>query len=539
MKNSFRPRFIIVFFVLCLSISFMQGAALAQEDGPSIGRPSRESKPDPPKRTPRRPRRPTNTTKNGVPKGKPLEFYVRSGSDLLDAGDYDQALLFFEEGEKRRRDRNATPELLELLDKQIRVAKLHIDADNFGDDETEKALANYEEILKLRPNDQRAREQILELSLKVAEDMLAAKEFERAVPLFEQLSTLSPDNNDIRAKLVSALVGRGEAEVQAGKEDLAQATFKRVLELDAKNNTAQARLREFDLRNLVLFAENKLKNGAFEDALNKFQEVLSLDPNNERAKTGLQTARANFQKQKADQLYNNRKYVEAEREYKEVAGLLPDNDDIKKRLEELSQRLGPSYPLRGKVTWRAKVAGPVKVAIKGKTLTYPDSSAQIDAILYEGLPEIPYLVKKVKKTVGGANVRIVEQPSAANGYATVVSVDAKKSDDVGFEVEWELKKSGRISWRGQVVGRSLIRVQGPFIDVEQISGEAPKDINAQIEPLPRQDTVLRLRKISGKADIRLIESPTAANLYIATIAVEGASESESDLLSFELDWALK
>jgi tetratricopeptide (TPR) repeat protein len=312
--------------------------------------------------------------------------------------------------------------------------------------------------------------------------------------------------------------------------------------LDPKNLKAQEALQVFDLRSILKVAEEKLAAGAYEEALARFKELLSLDPNNERAKRGLQLAQGNYQKQKAEQLYVGRKYSEAEREYREARTILPEDEQIKRRLLDLGLRLGRPLPPRGKIVWRGKIAGPLKVMIKGKELSYPEGEAVRDGgTLSDGLPDIAYTVKRVRRVSGGAGVRISDEPAPANGYATVVALNPKQSvaEDVSFELEWELKRQGHLVWNGRVSGRSLLRVQGPFVDIEQISGEAVKDMKFQTDGLPHQDALVKLRKVSGKAEIRLIESPSQANLYTATIAVESPSDTESEPLSFELEWQIK
>lgn len=529
-----------LFITLCI-IFLWFGVVVEQtkaQDGPSIGRPDKPAQPNnPPNNNPKpRKKRPT-VDKNGIPTGKSMEFYVRKGSELIDTGEFEMAALYFDEADKRRKERGVTVELIDLLEKQIQVNKIHLEADDLVDTEPENALAKYQEILKLRPNDLKAKEQIPTLYSKVADIALEKKDFQKASDLYSQLTALAPTDLQIRAKLVSALVGRGEAELEAGKQDQAENTFKRVLELEPKNEIAQKRLQALDILGILEFAENKLKAGAYEDALTKFKEVLALDPDNERAKQSLPLAQGNYQKQKAEQLYKNRKYSEADQEYKAALVLLPEDEDIKKRLDELVLRLSPAPAARGKSVWRGKVIGTVKVSIKGQDLEYPEGTST-DASLSERLPDYSYTVKRVRRLSGTSNVRLLEQPTSSNSYATVVSIDSKKADTLGFEVEWELKRLGVITWKGQVAGRSLIRVQGPFVDVEQIGGEPAKNTSYQGDPLPKQETAVKVRKLNGKFDLRLVEMPSAANSYIATIAVDG-TESETDDVSFELSWQLK
>jgi tetratricopeptide (TPR) repeat protein len=539
-----------IVFLLCITYVFagmVMGPVEAQDDRPVLGRRTKsqpESEPDASKsKVRRRGRRgASDAAASPVPKGKSLEFYVIKGSELLDTGDYELASLYFEEADKRRKDRGVTPELIGLLERQSGVAKLHLEALGLFEEENDKRLTIYEEILKLRPNDEKAKEQVPIIYKKIAEGALAKKDYGRAIELFAQLSSLTPNDDDVRLKLVQSLAGRGKVEMQAGQEEAAQATYRRVLQLDPKNQQALDALRVFDLRGILKMAEEKLAAGAYQEALEKFKELLSIDPVNEQAKRGLQLAQGNYQKIKAEKLYTGRNFSEAEREFKEALTLLPEDEQIKRRLNEISMRLGGALPPKGKTVWRGKIAGPLKVAIKEKELSYPEGEAVREGgTLTDALPDIAYVAKRCRRVIGSADVRIAEQPSVANGYATVVAVNPKKSaaEEVAFEIEWELKRQGRLLWQGSVTGVSLIRVQGPFVDIEQISGAAASDVKYQSEGLPHQEALVKLRKVSGKPEVRLLEFPSQTNLYTATIKVESSSDTEGEALSFELEWQLK
>ncbi len=547
MKN--KSKLFISLFIIFFWLTTVSKSVLAQ-GGPAIGRPKEDPKPtstptigrskDDPKPTPatnpppRKPRRsPKPVSNSAVPKGQSLEFYISKGSDLLDTGEFELASEYFQEADKKRKDRRATPELLDLLDKQIQVAKLHIESADT--DDAQKALANYLEILKLRPNDPKSKEQIPELYSKIAEEALNQKDFGKALENLDKLLAITPDNKEAKTKLIPVLLGRGEEALAAGQDDIAQSSFRRLLQLDPQNQIAQQKLRVLDLKGLLEFAENKLKAEAYEDALVKFKEALSIDPDNEQAKRGVQISEGNFKKLKAEQFYSNRKYSDSEKLYQEALVILPDDEKIKTRLEEISIRLSPPIAAKGKSIWKGKVSSNTKIKIKGKDLSY-DGDA--DGTLSDRLPQIAYSIKKVKATVGGASVRIAEQPSATNKYSSTIAVDTKKAKDIAFEIEWELKRQGQISWQGQVSGRSIVRVQGPFIDNEQVSGEIAKEVNYQGDPLPSQESIVKVKKLSGNPEIRLVESPSQSNSYTAVLEIESKNES-SEALSFQLDWVLK
>lgn len=528
-------KLVITTLISLLWISISASNISAQ---PTIGRPDppKPTNPNPNPNPPRKvtkPKRTVKTPASVVPLGKSLSFYITTGTEKLDSGEFELAAKYFEEAEKKRKDRLATPELLDLLDKQTQVTKLHIEADDTDDAQT--ALNNYLEILKIRPNDPKSKEQLPEIYAKIADEALNQKDYDRALESLDSLLALNPSNKEAKDKLLPTLLGKGESALSQGKDDLAQSSFRRALDIDPQNQLAQQKLRVLDLKALLEFAENKLKAEAYEDALIKFKEALSIDPDNEQAQQGAKIAEGNFQKLKAEQLYANRKYIESEKLYQAALVILPDDEKIKTRLEEIAVRLRPSTPARGKSVWSGKIDSTTKIKITGKELSYDGNG---NGSLNEALPVIGYLVKKVKPVSGSVPVKIAEQPSVANKYTTTISVETKKPKNVSFEIEWELKRQGKVSWRGQVTGKSIIRVQGPFVDIEQVSGMIAKDVSYEAEPLPAQDATIKVNKLNGSAEIRLVESPSSSNSYVAVLEIE-TSSSEPEPLAFLLEWILK
>lgn len=515
----------IVLFSLCAV------CVVSAQDGPVLGR---GSQPQPPSER-RKPRR-IPVVRSSVPKGKTLDFYVRKGSELIDAADYDLAAQYFEEAERRRKDKTATPELLELLDRQQQVAKLHLQIESLPDGEEAKELLLYQEILRLRPNDQKAVEQMPELYRHLGNLALSSRDYKSASNYLEQLLKLNPDDADARSKIVQALLALSDTELASGNDEAARRSLLKVTEYEPKNQKALDGILKLDIASTLRFAENKLAAGAYEDAMLKFREVVSLDPGNERAKEGLKISQAHYQKQKADQYYVNRKYLDAEREYRTAEEVLKGDEHISKRLEEISLRMGPPLPPRGRSVWRGQVSpGTIKIRIRGREVSV-EGGVQNDS-LSERLPEVPFLIKRIRRLTGTSVVRQAESPSPANSFMAGFVLDVKKEEETGFEIEWELRRQGVVSWSGQITGRSLIRIQGPFVDVEQISGGEPSGVKMQTDGLPHQDITAKLKKLSGKSEVRLLEQPSQSNLYTATIAVE--NDGGTDSLAFELIWQLK
>ncbi len=514
---------IIVFSLCAVCVVWAQ-------DGPVLGRGSQPTSPPERRKQRRHP-----IVRSGVPKGKTLDFYVRKGSELIDASDYDLAAQYFEEAERRRKDKTATSELLELLDRQQQVVKLHLQIEELPEGQEVKELELYEQVLRLRPNDQKSLEQIPLLYKRLGEAALSSRDYKNAADYLEKLLKLNPEDSDARSKIVQALLALSDMELASGDDDAARKTLLKVTEYEPKNQKALDGILKLDVAATLKFAENKLAAGAYEDAMLKFREVVSLDPENKRAKKGLKLSQGNYQKQKADQYYANRKYLDAEREYRAAAEVLKADEHILRRLEEISLRMGPPLPSRGRSIWRGKVLpGTVKIRIRGREVSVEGGVE--NGSLSDRLPEVPFLVKRVRRLTGTAVVRQAESPSPANGFTAGFALDVKKEEEASFEIEWELRRQGIVTWSGQITGRSIIRIQGPFVDVEQIGGGEPSAVKMQTDGLPHQGVTAKLKKLSGKSEISLLEQPSESNLYTAIIAVDNDG---TDSLAFEFSWQLK
>src|SRR5689334_16510282 len=112
MKIRRQNRMILILCITCLSIGLISLTSKAQDEGPVLGRPRSTPQPQPAQPEPsskkkskrNNSKRSTAIANSPVPKGRSIDFYVTKGTDLIDAGDYELATLFFEEAEKHRKD---------------------------------------------------------------------------------------------------------------------------------------------------------------------------------------------------------------------------------------------------------------------------------------------------------------------------------------------------------------------------------------------------------------------------------------------------
>lgn len=96
--------------------------------------------------------------------------------------------------------------------------------------------------------------------------------------------------------------------------------------------------------------------------------------------------------------------------------------------------------------------------------------------------------------------------------------------------------SGTMRWRGTIDDIVQIRVQESNIDVIAVSGTAYSDGSYNFtSPLPYQRVTVRLNKISGRGDMRIIQQPSRDNDYTAVIEVRDTNRGPSSY-EFEISW---
>lgn len=171
----------------------------------------------------------------------------------------------------------------------------------------QEAIEQYQEILKINPND-------FEAQYNIASTLMEEMKFDQAIEQLKQLHTQHPKNLDILNLL-------GWAYLNAGKFEMAFNTWRRGMILDPKNHTIKDSLMRARLavgkklkegghytQALVHFKELQkmlpnqwelhyeigdtlMRKGDRRSALTEFQRVLDLDPKNKLAKKAISDIR--------------------------------------------------------------------------------------------------------------------------------------------------------------------------------------------------------------------------------------------------------
>lgn len=99
----------------------------------------------------------------------------------------------------------------------------------------------------------------------------------------------------------------------------------------------------------------------------------------------------------------------------------------------------------GAVIWQGRVIKSTIIRLQ-TFFVDQDSNAKLARTLYDPLPHEPYTLS-ITKTQGSEKVlvQIIEKPSAANNYATLIEVvtNTLEPQDIGLKMEWMLIRSSR------------------------------------------------------------------------------------------------
>ncbi|MBV9211154.1 MAG: hypothetical protein JOZ52_11020 [Acidobacteria bacterium] len=96
--------------------------------------------------------------------------------------------------------------------------------------------------------------------------------------------------------------------------------------------------------------------------------------------------------------------------------------------------------------------------------------------------------------------------------------------------------SGSMRWRGTVDDTTQIKVQESNVEVSAISG-TPNSNNTYnfTSPLPYRRVNVRLSKIRGRGDIRIIQQPSRDNDFTTVIEIRDPNRGPDDY-EFEISW---
>ncbi|HEY0546366.1 MAG TPA: hypothetical protein VGC91_13390 [Pyrinomonadaceae bacterium] len=96
--------------------------------------------------------------------------------------------------------------------------------------------------------------------------------------------------------------------------------------------------------------------------------------------------------------------------------------------------------------------------------------------------------------------------------------------------------SGSMHWRGTVDDTTQVKVQESNVEVSAISGSPYSDASYNFtSPLPYRRVNVRLNKIRGRGDVRIVQQPSRDNDFTTVIEIRDPNRGP-DTYEFELSW---
>lgn len=374
---------------------------------------------------------------------KPLEFiyevYDYASEAAEKAGDFAEAARLYGAWMSYYPD-NPLP-------REGRIRNLRLAAQKaLSEGDKSRAIDFYVLLATADPSDPEAPRQIRTLQreqdLKEVENLLASGKLDLAVTELNRLSTVYPQDLEI-AELLRTTRGRSELE-RADKAYMlrryheAYGCYRRALTLLPQEKLRiEKRLHEIELRTGADYSSDGfvILSGRLKGASRLVVRGSSLQATAATVKPigrGLPERACNVKVRRAlgDAVFQIVERPSRANGYALILDLQP------RRMEEFSLEVDWELAKAGNIVWRATVEGQVLLRLQGPFL---DAEGALHQSSWGGdpLPHAPYELR-IEKTTGTVAIQIVEQPSAANDYTTVVRIDAGRPEKLELQLFWKL-----------------------------------------------------------------------------------------------------
>lgn len=210
--------------------------------------------------------------------------------------------------------------------------------------------------------------------------------------------------------------------------------------------------------------------------------------------------------------------------------------------------------------WKGRVDGVDELLIQGRTVRVHHLEAKpIQRQDHRFSARLPARAVEVELNVieGRGSVRLMEQPSERNDYTVVVRIDDDRNGEGDYELElvWDDDDDwddgwnddirwnddadgdgGLFRWEGRVDIGARIEIRGDRHTVTDEGGDGVSERRARFDAsLPMRDVPVSVRKIDGRGDVELLQTPSEENDFTAVVVIEDDKNGADDY-EFELRW---
>lgn len=212
--------------------------------------------------------------------------------------------------------------------------------------------------------------------------------------------------------------------------------------------------------------------------------------------------------------------------------------------------------------WRGRVDGESIIRVRGGSVRVENISgsgvSDDDYRFTVAMPLQPFQVSLVE-TSGRGEIVLIEQPSRRNDYTVAIRIRDSQggAGRYAFTLTWQPPRYQPPSapdrsrgnpryddqpvgvglvWSGRVDGTDLLRISASQLFIEHQNGVPIVGADYRfLKPLPFAPRTVSVRKLRGRGKVTVIEQPSSANNFTATIRIED-KDGGSAQYEIEVSW---
>lgn len=215
--------------------------------------------------------------------------------------------------------------------------------------------------------------------------------------------------------------------------------------------------------------------------------------------------------------------------------------------------VGRAQQQRELFRWAGRVDQEIQLTMSGRNLTAsnigPSEPGQRRSNVESALPRMDGQVT-VQLENGRGSVDVLRQPTARNGYTTVIRIRDPQggADNYRLNVLWQpvaagdvmspfdradIRGRGRgrygmngngmnrtaLRWSGDVDDNLEIQLRPGSVNYRTIRGAVPRNVQAQFGGLPNDVRQIVVQQTEGRGQVVVVQQPTPQNGYLALLRV--------------------
>jgi hypothetical protein len=217
--------------------------------------------------------------------------------------------------------------------------------------------------------------------------------------------------------------------------------------------------------------------------------------------------------------------------------------------------------------WSGSVDQEIQLTMSGRDLSVSGigrrESGQGQSNITSSLPRESGFVS-VQLAAGRGSVDVIRQPTAANGYTTVVRIRDPQGGAADYTINafWQGSATGEVGppygrgrgygrnrdmanngvtspvalqWSGDVDDNIVIHLVSGGVTYRTVSGKDPRGVQSSFAGIPQGAAHLTVNQTEGRGSVTVIQQPTAQNGYAATLRVVDPQRGYGHY-AFNLTW---